>query len=101
MSNTTKFSALDRALLVGVAGGAARVTSRSSAADSEIKTMLSSVTDSIKGLANQKSGMDPTMMMMMMMMGGGGGGGGAPPAAAIPPPAPAKPIVNITNSVSR
>ncbi len=103
MSNTTTFSTLDRALLIGVAGGAARVTARSSGANEEIKTMLSGVTDGIKGLANQKpSGMDPTMMMMMMMMGGGGGGGGggAAPVAAAPPP-PSKPIVNITNSVSR
>ena len=102
MSNTP-FSTLDRALLIGVAGGAARVTARSSGANEEIKTMLSGVTDGIKGLANQKpSGMDPTMMMMMMMMGGGGGGGGggAAPVAAAPPP-PSKPIVNITNSVSR
>jgi hypothetical protein len=103
MSNTTSFSTLDRALLIGVAGGAARVTARSSGANEEIKTMLAGVTDGIKGLANQKSsGMDPTMMMMMMMMGGGGGGsGGAAPVAAAPPPPPAKPIVNITNSVSR
>ena len=97
------FSAIDRALLVGVAGGAARVTSRSSSADAEIKTMLTSVTDGIKSLANQKpSGMDPMMMMMMMMMGGGGGGGSAAPvAAAPPPPPPPKPVVNVTNSVSR
>jgi hypothetical protein len=101
MSNTTNFTDLDRALLHGVFGGAARVTSRSGAADSEIKSMLTGVTDSIKGLATQqKPGMDPMMMMMMMMMGGGGGGGSAP-AAAAPPPAPPKPIVNITNSVSR
>lgn len=103
MSNpTTTFSALDRAQLAGVAGGAARVTARSSGADAEIKSMLTSVTDGIKSLANQKpSGMDPTMMMMMMMMGGGGGGGSAAPVAAAPPPPPPKPIVNITNSVSR
>jgi hypothetical protein len=103
MSNTNEtFSALDRALLSKVAGGAARVTARSSGSDSEIKSLLTGVTDSIKGLANQKpSGMDPMMMMMMMMMGGGGGGGGGAPAAAAPPAPPAKPIVNITNSVSR
>lgn len=103
MSNAKPFSTLDRALLIGVAGGAARVTARSSGASEEIKTMLTGVTDGIKSLANQKpSGMDPTMMMMMMMMGGGGGGGGsAPPAIAAPPPPPPKPVVNITNSVSR
>jgi len=99
MTNTKDhFSALDRALLVGVAGGAARVTARSSGSDAEIKTMLTGVTDGIKSLATQKpSGMDP-MMMMMMMMGGGGGGGSAPPVAAAPPPPP-KPVVNITNSI--
>lgn len=95
------FSAIDRALLVGVAGGAARVTSRSSGADAEIKTMLTSVTDGIKSLANQKpSGMDPMMMMMMMMMGGGGGGGQV--AAAPPPPQPqTPPVINISTSVKR
>ncbi len=100
MSNTThKFSAIDRALLVGVAGGAARVTARSSGSDAEIKTMLTGVTDGLKSLGNQKpSGMDP-MMMMMMMGGGGGGGGSAAPVAAAPPPPPPKPVVNITNSV--
>jgi hypothetical protein len=79
------------------------VTARSSGNDAEIKTMLTGVTDSIKSLANQKpSGMDPTMLMMVMMMGGGGGGGGsAAPVAAAPPPPPPKPVVNITNSVSR
>ncbi len=102
MSNTTKLPALDRALLVGVNGGAARVTARSSGADEQVKTMLTSVTDSIKELANNKpSGMDPTMMMMMMMMGGGGGGGGSAAPAVAAPPAPPKPVVNITNSVSR
>lgn len=100
MSNTTHFAALDRALLLGVAGGAARVTARSSGADADIKNMLTGVTDSIKSLATQKpSGMDPMMMMMMMGMGGGGGGGAAPAPAVAPPPS--KPIVNITNSVGR
>ena len=101
MTNTKHhFSAIDRALLVGVAGGAARVTARSSGSDAEIKNMLTGVTDSIKSLATAKpsGGMDP-MMMMMMMMGGGGGGGGAAPVAAAPPPPPPKPVVNITNSV--
>lgn len=102
MSNTKPFSTLDRALLIGVAGGAARVTARSSGASEEIKTMLTGVTDSIKSLATQKpSGMDPTMMMMMMMMGGGGGGGGAV-AAPAPAPQPATPpVINISTSVKR
>lgn len=100
--SNTKFSTLDRALLTGVAGGAARVTARSSGSNDEIKTMLQGVTDGIKGLANQKpSGMDPMMMMMMMGGLGGGGGGSAAPVAAAPPPPPPKPVVNITNSISR
>jgi hypothetical protein len=100
MFNTTPFVDLDRALLIGVAGGAARVTSRSGSADAEIKTMLTGVTDSIKSLATQKPAMDPMMMMVMMMMGGGSGGGAPAAAAAPPPPPPApKPIVSITNSI--
>ena len=85
-----------------VAGGAARVTSRSSSANSEITTLLSQVTNSIKDLAGQKSGgMDPMMMMMMMMMMGGGGGGGGAVAAPAPAPAPTPPVINISTSVKR
>ncbi len=85
-----------------VSGGAARVTARSSGSNSEITALLTSVTSSIKDLANQKpsGGMDPMMMMMMMMMGGGGGGGGA--VAAPAPAAPATPpVINISTSVKR
>jgi len=84
-----------------VSGGAARVTSRSSSANSEITALLTQVTSSIKDLANQPSGgMDPMMMMMMMMMMGGGGGGGAA-AAPAPAPAPQPPVINISTSVKR
>jgi hypothetical protein len=86
-----------------VAGGAARVTARSSGSSSEITAMLQSVTSSIQDLAGQKSsGMDPMMMMMMMMMMGGGGGGGGAVAAPAPAPQPATPpVINISTSVKR
>jgi hypothetical protein len=95
------FASIDAADLSKVSGGAARVTARSSGADSEITALLTQVTSSIKDLAGQKSGgMDPMMMMMMMMMMGGGGGGGG--AVAAPAPAPATPpVINISTSVKR
>jgi hypothetical protein len=105
MTTRSPFRAIDRALLLVVAGGAARVTARSGGADEQTIKMLTQVTDSIKDLAkNQSSGSDPMqMMMLMMMMGGMGGGGasGAPAAAAAPPPPPAKPVVSISSSISR
>lgn len=97
------FMSIDTAQLANVAGGAARITARSSGANSELTAMLTSIGDSIKSLAaNQgNSGSDPMqMMMMMMMMGGmGGGGGGGAPAAAAPPPPP--PTINISTDVKR
>ncbi len=95
------FASISAEDLNKVAGGAARVTARSSGSNSEITALLSSVTSSIKDLAGQKSsgGMDPMMMMMMMMMGGGGGGGGQ--VAAAPPPPAAPPVINISTSVKR
>ena len=94
------FATIDPTQLGKVAGGASRVSSRTSGADDQLMTMLNQVTDSIKSLAsNQNSGgMDPMMMMMMMMMGGGGGGGGAPAAAAAPPPPP---VINVSTNVRR
>ena len=95
------FAQIDAADLHKVSGGAARVTARSSGANSEITALLTQVTSSIKDLAGQKSGgMDPMMMMMMMMMMGGGGGGGAV-AAPAPAPAPQPPVINISTSVKR
>ncbi len=91
------FQSIDSNELANVAGGAARVTARSGAANAELTAMLTSIGDSIKSLANQKpdDGMSQ-MMMMMMMMGGMGGGGGAAPAPA--PAAPQPPVINITNT---
>ena len=102
MSKKDPFAAIATEDLNKVAGGAARVTARSSGGSSEITAMLTQVTNSIKDLASSKSssGMDPMMMMMMMMMMGGGGGGGG--AAAAPPPAPpTAPTINISTSVRR
>jgi hypothetical protein len=94
------FASIDAADLKKVSGGAARVTARSSGANSEITALLTQVTSSIKDLANQKpSGMDPMMMMMMMMLGGGGGGGAV--AAPAPAAAPTPPVINISTSVKR
>ena len=95
------FMSIDAAQLENVAGGAARITARSSGASSEMMTMLTSIGDSIKSLAsNQNQGQDPMQMMMMMMMGGMGGGGGQA-AAAAPPPAPPPPTINISTNVRR
>jgi hypothetical protein len=106
---TPTFTILDHALLLGVAGGAARITSASSAGTKEVTRLLTEVTDSIKDLArNGQQQTDPSMMMMMMLvMGGlGGGGGGGAPAAMpapppIPPPIPPTSIVSIQNHVGR
>ena len=104
MSNPTKspFTAIDPSQLEKVAGGASRVSSRSSGSSDQLTLLLTQVTDSIKDLAsNQNQGSDPMqMMLMMMMMGGmgGGGGGAAPAAAAAAPPAP---VINVTADVKR
>ena len=91
------FASIDPMHLEKVAGGASRVSSKAGGDDAQVTAMLTGITDSIKGLANQKSsGMDPMMMMvMMMMMGGGGGGGGGAPAAAAAPVAPPVPVINV------
>jgi hypothetical protein len=99
----TLFGSITPNDLVGVQGGASRVTSRSGSSD-QLTTMLTQITSSIQNMSNNKNQSDPTMMMvmMMMMMGGGGGGGGvaaAPPPPPAPPPAPAAPVVNISTSV--
>ena len=90
--NQDPFMSIDATQLANVSGGAARVTAKGGAANSELTAMLTSIGNSIKELAASKgsSGQDPMqMMMMMMMMGGmGGGGGSAAPAPAAPPPAP-------------
>lgn len=97
------FMSIDPTQLANVAGGSARVTSRSGGGNDQLLQMMTSIGDSIKSLAsaNSNSGSDPMQMMMMMMMmggmGGGGGGGGAPAQAAPPPP----PTINITTDVKR
>ena len=95
----SSFASIDPADLEAVSGGASRVSSRAGGNDAQLTAMLTSITDSIKRLASQKSsGMDPMMMMMMMMMMGGGGGGGAAPAAAAaaPPAPPPVPVINVS-----
>ena len=95
----TLFGSITSKDLVGVQGGASRVTSRSGSND-QLTTMLTQITSSIQNLSNNKNQSDPTMMMMMMMMMGGGGGGGAAAAAPPPPPpAPPAPVINISTSV--
>jgi|SRR5688572_21605816 len=92
------FASISLADLEKVAGGASRVSSRAGGSNEQLTLMLTQITESIKGLAGQKSsGMDPMMMMMMMMMMGGGGGGGAAPAAAAAPVAPPPvPVINVS-----
>ena len=98
----TQLSAED---LWRVTGGASRVTSRSSGSNEQLTQMLTQITSSIKDLATKNNSSDSMlpMMMAMMMMGGGGGGGAAaaPAAPPPPPPPPPRPVVSITNSISR
>ncbi|MFN0253397.1 MAG: hypothetical protein ACKV2T_41385 [Kofleriaceae bacterium] len=90
------FQSIDANELENVAGGAARVTARGGKADAQLTSMLTSIGDSIKSLANKPKddGGMSQMMMMMMMMGGGGGGAPAPAPA---PQQPLPPVINITN----
>jgi hypothetical protein len=85
------FQTISSASLSHVTGG------KTSAADQQLKTMLTDISSSIKDAADAKNkqGIDPTMMMMMMMMGGGGGGGGATQVAAAPPPAAPPAVVRV------
>lgn len=105
MSTTPKteseaFPSVDTEQLATVAGGASRVSSRSSGGDAELTAMLTQIGSSIKDLAaakNTNSGGDTMqLMMMMLMMGGGGGGGGAIAA----PAAIAPPVVNVSTGVA-
>jgi hypothetical protein len=102
MMQNTSFTTVDRRWLGSVVGGASRVTGRSGQATQDIMNSLTTVTNSIKDLSNQKPAMDPMMMMVMvMMMGNQGGAAAAAPVAAAPPPPPppAAPIVRISNSI--
>ena len=90
MSKKTKLQSIDRAALAAVNGGAARVaaTNKGDDINSQLTTMLSSISDAIKDVAKPQQDNSMLPMMMMMMMGGGGGGGGGAPAAASAPPPP-------------
>jgi hypothetical protein len=98
-SPQSPFPSIDPAELGKVAGGASRVTARSSGND-QLTAMLTQITQSIQAMSQNNNQSDPMqMMMMMMMMGGMGGGGGAVAAPAAPPaPAPA-PVINISTTV--
>ena len=92
---TKTFTNIEADELNSVTGGGTR---GSGSNDTQLQTMLSSITDSIKDVANSKntSSSDQMMpMMMMMMMMGGGGGGSAAAAAAPPPPPPPATVVKV------
>jgi len=98
-SQPEAFVAVDPEQLSTVAGGASRVSSRSSGSSDELTAMLTQIGNSIKDLAaNKNSGGGDTMqlMMMMLMMGGGGGGGGGGLVA----PAASPPVVNVSTGVA-
>jgi hypothetical protein len=101
MPSTNLFDSIASNDLNTVAGGASRVSARSSTSSDQLTTMMTQITSSIKDLSANKNQSDPTQMMMMMMMMGGGGGGGGAVAAPPPPPAPAAPVVNISTNVRR
>ena len=84
---TKKLETIDDTQLDAVTGGKSN--------DAQLTTMLTSIADSIKDVANTKSSSSDQMMpmMMMMMMMGGGGGGAA--AAAPPPPPPRGTVVKV------
>jgi hypothetical protein len=94
------FMSIDANELAKVAGGASRVTARSSGSNDQLTAMMTQITQSIQALSQNNNQSDPMqMMMMMMMMGGMGGGGGGAPAAAAPAPAPQPPVINISTTV--
>ncbi|MGE0870877.1 MAG: hypothetical protein AB7P03_20080 [Kofleriaceae bacterium] len=103
-TNPDPFTSIDDEDLSNVAGGAARVTARTSAANDQLMMLMTQIGNSIKDLATKQGGSDPGQMMMMMMMMGGMGGGGAaaaPAPAPMPEPAPTAPPINITVSNKR
>jgi hypothetical protein len=92
---TKTFTHIDADELNSVTGAGTR---GAGGTDTQLQTMLSSITDSIKEVANSKNtnSSDQMMpMMMMMMMMGGGGGGSAAAAAAPPPPPPPATVVKV------
>ncbi|HEY0483198.1 MAG TPA: hypothetical protein VGD37_37005 [Kofleriaceae bacterium] len=93
------FPSIDATELGKVAGGASRVTARSSGSNDQLTLMLTQITDSIKAMSQNNSQSDPMQMMLMMMMMGGMGGGGGAVAAPAPAPAPQPPVINISTTV--
>ena len=94
------FPSIDASELGKVAGGASRVTARSSSSNDQLTAMLTQITQSIQALSQNNNQSDPMQMMMMMMMMGGMGGGGAAAAPAPAPVAPAPaPVINISTTV--
>ena len=92
MSNPNDaFASIDPALLEAITGAAKK-------GDAELQATLTSITSSIKDLANQNNkGSDPMqLMLMMLMLGGGGGGGGGGVVAAAPG---VTPVVNVSANV--
>lgn len=93
------FEAIAPDQLEEVAGGATRVSGKSSSND-QLQLMLTQIGDSIKDLAaskNNSGGDTMQLMLMMLMMGGLGGGGGGAIAAA---PATTPPVINVSTGVA-
>ena len=84
------FKTISYSQLASITGG-----TNTSTQNSQLTQMLTSISSSIKDVADARNKQqDPSqLMMMMMMMGGLGGGGGGAVAAPPPPPAPAAPAV--------
>ncbi|HEY4179617.1 MAG TPA: hypothetical protein VGM90_22405 [Kofleriaceae bacterium] len=99
MSNKPEdtFASIDPAQLAAVSGGTG------SSSNDQLTAMISSISDSIKGLissqqSNSGGGDTMQMMMMMMMMGGIGGGGGQ--AVQYAAPAQQQPVINVDTSLA-
>ncbi|HEY4057462.1 MAG TPA: hypothetical protein VGM39_12680 [Kofleriaceae bacterium] len=99
MSNKPEdtFASIDPAQLATVSGGTG------SSSNDQLTAMISSISDSIKGLianqSNNSGGGDTMQMMMMMMMGGMGGGGGQAVQYAAPAPQQ-QPVINVDTSLA-
>lgn len=98
-STHSPFQSIDTAELSKVAGGASRVTARSSSSNDQLTAMLTQITQSIQAMSQNNNQSDPMQMMMMMMMGGMGGGGGGAVAAPAPAAPPPPPVINISTTV--
>ena len=94
MSKSESFMSIEAEALNTVAGGA-------SSSDDQVLTALTSISNSIKDIGNNKNNTNDQlmpMMFMMMAMGGLGGGGGA----VVQAPAPASPtIIKVNARVGR